>query len=205
MADNKFKNGPGGRLVQAQADNTRVDFDPRPKGPQIVEYDEINYANPFDWKLGLVKGLKKANTLLGGNIEQGGYNRESYGDLIDRLKRTPGTIQNTINNNPALKSTGINEAAAYAGETVLDPVNKIPVGKLSRLGIMIAATRKKVPEKSAWVLRQMAGAGPYIIKGNEVYQSAQNIMNPKEREDVMTPQQKEFVKKLSGYNFGNVK
>ena len=230
MADNKFMEGPGGRLQRAQADATKVNRDPRPKGPYIVMYDKIDYTNPFDWKLGVVKGLKKANTMLGGDIERTGYDRESYSDLINRLEQTPGTIQHTIKKVPIpnIPSTfagpanlainafnyvrpGVNRSAAAVGEEVLDPLNWPPAGRFAKFGLNLASKIANMPAKAAKALKILGSAAPWLEKGKDAFDVAQEYIKyptkPKFRqeEQEMTPQQKEFLQKLSEYKFGNVK
>ena len=231
MADNKFKGGPGGRLVQAQADATSVIRDPRPKGPYIVQYDKIDYTNPFDLDLAVVKGLKKANTLLGGDVERTGYDRESYGDVINRLEQTPGSLQNNIKIAPKIPNIpsplagpvnlginainfvrpGVNRVAAASGDVVLDPINRIPVGKSAKLGLYMASGISGLPRKVASGMRSLGVAAPWIDRGSDVVQGVKEYMNyskkPKfqKKEREMTPKQKEFLQKISSYNFGNVK
>jgi hypothetical protein len=229
MADN-FQNGPGGRLIKAQADATSVNRDPRPNGPYIVQYDKIDWANPFDWKLGVVKGLKKANTFFGGDIERTGYDRESYSDLINRLEQTPGTVQNAIQKVPipripsplagpanlaigALNTVrpSINRGAAAVGEEALDPLNWIPAGRAAKTGFTLASNIANMPQKAAKVLKFLGNASPWVDRISDasdvVNQYLEYPTKPKfeKKEKEMTPQQKEFLQKLSGYNFGNVK
>ncbi len=230
MADNRFLQGPGGRLQIAQADATRVNRDSRPDGPYIAMYDKIDYTNPFEWKLGVVKGLKKVNTMLGGDIERTGYDRESYSDVINRLEQTPGTIQHTIKKVPipnipsyfagpanlainAFNSVrpGINRGAAAVGEEVLDPLNWPPAGKFAKFGLNLASQIANMPSKAVKALKILGNAAPWLEKGKDVSDVAAQYINyptkPKFRQEEkeMTPQQKEFLQKLSQYNFGNVK
>jgi hypothetical protein len=231
---NNFQNGPGGRLVKAQADATSVNRDPRPNGPYIVQYDKIDWANPFDWKLGVVKGLKKANTFFGGDIERTGYDRESYGDVINRLEQTPGTVQYLAKNAPkipniqsplagpanvginalnAIVGPGNNRGAAAVGEVVLDPVNYM-VGAAARglqLGLPAVSQMANLGPKAAQALKTIGNAAPWVDRGNDVAEGVTEYRKyptkPKfeKKEKEMTPQQKEFLEKLSRYRFANVK
>ena len=234
MADNNFKGGPGGRLIKAQADATSVNRDPRPKGPYIVQYDKTDLLNPFDWKYEVVKGLKKANTLLGGDIERGGYEKESYSDLINRLEQTPGTVQHVaknfrgipnipsplagpvnlgINALNAVIGPGNNRGAASVGEVVLDPVNYM-IGAAARglqLGLPAVSQMANLGPKATQALRTIGNSAPWLDKGGDVVEVGMEYnkypTKPKfeKKEKQITQQQKEFLQKLSGYNFGNVK
>lgn len=231
MADNKFNSGPGGRLLKAQADATMVNRDPRPNGPYIAQYDKIDYMNPFEWKLGVVKGLKKINTALGGDIERTGYDRESYGDLINRLEQTPGTIQNAIKtvNIPTVPSPiagplnfginavnavrpSINRTAAAVGEEALDPLNWIPAGRAAKTGLNIISNMAKIPPRVAKLIRVIGNSAPWVDKASDTYDVVNEYLDyptkpkfHKENEQKLTPQQNEFLNKISKYNFGNVK
>jgi hypothetical protein len=238
MANNKFKEGPGGRLVRAQADATRVNFDPRPKGPYIVQYDKIDILNPNDWKYGIVKGLKKANTMLGGDIERGGYDKESYSDVMNRLEQTPGTLQNVIKEaelptipspiaapvNVGIKAYNaarpyINRGAAAVGEVALDPANFFG-GRIIKgvgQGLKLASQIPNISARAAQVLQGTGVAAPWINRAKDVGEIVGQYIGyptkPKFNQDVirreeeksLSPSQKEFLQKISRYNFGNVK
>jgi hypothetical protein len=231
MAQNNFNNGPGGRLVRAQADATNVNRDPRPNGPYIVQYDKIDWTNPFDWKLGVVKGLKKANTMLGGDVERTGYDRESYSDVINRLEQTPGTIQNAIKTVPipnipspfagtanlAISAfnavrPSVNRGAAAVGEEVLDPLNWAPIGRAAKTGLIAASNIANVPKRAAQVIKVLGNAAPWVDRISDasdvVNQYLEYPTKPKfqkESTQRLTPQQSDFLKKLSQYNFSNGK
>jgi hypothetical protein len=231
MADKNFKGGPGGRLIKAQADATAVNQDPRPNGPYIVQYDKIDWTNPFDWKLGVVKGLKKANTILGGDIERTGYDRESYSDLINRLEQTPGTIQNAIKNAPIpnipspfvgpanlainafnVVRPSVNRGAAAVGEEALDPLNWPPIGRAAKAGLISASNIANIPRRTAQVLRVLGKSAPWVDRISDAtdvvnqyleYPTKPKFQKPSTQK--LTPQQKDFLEKISGYNFANVK
>jgi hypothetical protein len=247
---NNFQNGPGGRLVKALSDTTRVDSGVAPsvypgkmlpevvveapaakKGP--VVYDEINYLNPFDYKYVVTNGLKTLNTLAGGTIERGGHKRESYSDLTNRLEQTPGTLQYFIKNSSRLpyvngplsgpanfgigainlaKDIDFNRTAAAVGDVVLDPVNRFPLGRLAKYGLKGAANLlSKFPSRAAAAKRMLmlGNAAPYVDAAGDVIEGAESYSDykdkPRYEPKEMTPKQEEFLKKLSGYNFGIVK
>jgi len=224
-------------LLEARKDATRVNFDPRPKGPYIIQYDKTDLLNPFDWKYEVVKGLKKANSLLGGDIERGGYEKESYSDLINRLEQTPGTIQHSIKNFKGIPNipsplagpanVGINalnavvgvvgpknnRGAAAVGEVVLDPINYMvgAAAKGLQLGMPAISQMANLGPRVAQALKTIGNAAPWADRGGDVVEGVIEYnkypTKPKfeKKEKEMTPQQKEFLKKLSGYNFANVK
>jgi hypothetical protein len=195
-----------------------------------IEYDKIDYLNPFDYKYVVTKGLKKANAFLGGNIERGGYDRESYSDLINRLEQTPGTFQYWIKNGPkiptinhpilspinfgihtlnAAKDVDANRKAAALGDVVLDPINRVPVGRMAKFGLHgVANFVQTLPRgaKAAQRLMNLGSAAPYVDLAGDVAESADSYIEypnkPRFEPKKMTPQQKEFLQKLSEYNFG---
>jgi hypothetical protein len=232
MADNSFSQGPGGRLLRAQADATSVGRDARPNGPYIVQYDKIDWTNPFDWKMGVVKGLKKANTMLGGDIERTGYDRESYSDLINRLEQTPGTAQNVLKSAPKIPNIPssfagpanmainvfnavrpfVNRGSAAVGDVVLDPVNRAPVGKAAKYGLTLASNVANMPKRAAKILSVLGQYSPLADAGGDVVEAIGEYKKyptkPKffrEQPQDLTPQQNDFLKKISQYNFANVK
>lgn len=198
-----------------------------------VAYDEINYLNPFDYKYVVTKGLKKLNTLAGGTIERGGHERESYSDLISRLEQTPGTLQYLIKNSSKLpylsgpfsgtanigigafnlaKDYDINRLAAAAGDVVMDPINRFPAGRLAKYGLTGAANLiSKFPSRAALAKRMLmlGNAAPYVDAAGDAIEAVESYSDykdkPRYEPKEMTPQQQEFMKKLSQYNFGNVK
>jgi hypothetical protein len=168
-----------------------------------VLYDETNYLNPFDWKYAVTKRLKMFNTIDGGNIERDGRNRETYSDLISRLEQTPGTLQYGLKNTPY-----INSAAGAIGDVLLDPFNRVPLGVGAKYGLHFLS---KFPSRAAAqkILLGLGDAAPYIDSGLDVIEGVESYNDypnkPRFEPKKMTPQQKEFLQKLSEYNFGNVK
>lgn len=171
-----------------------------------IKYDEINYLNPFDSKYAVTKALKKANTALGGNIEKGGYNRESYSDLISRLERTPGTIQNEIQKGPipnisappfaspivdpanlAINAFNVirpnfNRAAAAVGDVALDPANRIPVGRAAKTLFKGASTlagsvNSARAAKLAKGLEFLSDVSPTVDNASDVIEIANSYSN----------------------------
>lgn len=221
-------------FLEARKDATSVNLDPRPKGPYIVQYDKTDLLNPFDYKYEIVKGLKKANTMLGGDIERGGYEKESYGDVINRLEQTPGTLQHSIKNFSGIPNIpsplaapanlGINafnavvgpknnRVAAAVGEVALDPVNYM-IGAAARglqFGMPAISQMANLGPKAAQVLKNIGNAAPWLDRGGDVVETTTEYnkypTKPKfeKKEKEITPQEKEFLQKLSGYNFGIVK
>lgn len=195
-----------------------------------IKYDEINYLNPFDSKYVVTKLLKKANTALGGNIEKGGYNRESYSDLISRLEQTPGTLQNSIKNTPNIPNVPnlpfaiaapvnlginafntvrpeVNRVAAATGDVVLDPVNWVPAGRAVKGVLKGAASLINVP-KLTKRLNVIANASPYIDRGLDVLEAGESYANYDDKPRIsqpvvedLTPEQKKLLEKVSKYNF----
>jgi hypothetical protein len=195
----------------------------------VAEYDKINYLNPFDSKYAVTKALKKINTLAGGNIEKGGYNRETASDLISRLERTPGTIQNSIKNAPPIPnapnlpfgvsapvnfavnafnnvvSPRTNQTAAALGDVILDPVNVAPAGRWAKKGLQGAASLVSMTPRVAQRLRVLAGAAPWVDRGGNVVEGAESYIDyskkpvPKD----LSPQQKEMLLQLARYRFQN--
>lgn len=221
-------------LLEARKDATRVNFDPRPKGPYIIQYDKTDLLNPFDWKYEVVKGLKKANSLLGGDIERGGYEKESYGDLINRLEQTPSTLQNSIKNFSGIPNIpsplagpanlGINalnavvgpknnRGAAAVGEVVLDPINYMvgAAAKGLQLGMPAISQMANLGPRAAQALKTIGNSAPWVDRGNDVAEGVTEYnkypTKPKfeKKEKEMTLQEREFLQKLSRYNFANVK
>jgi hypothetical protein len=195
---------------------------------KAVEYDKINYLNPFDSKYAVTKALKKINTLAGGNIEKGGYNRETASDLISRLEQTPSTIQNSIKNAQPIPnapnlpfgvsapvnfavnafnnviSPRTNQTAAALGDVILDPVNVAPAGRLAKKGLqgaasLIPTTFPKVAQR----LRVLAGAAPWIDRGGNVVEGVEsyNDYTKKPVPKDLTGEQKELLSKLIKYKF----
>ena len=221
-------------LLEARKDATRVNFNQRPKGPYIIQYDKIDLLNPFDYKYEVVKGLKKANSLLGGDIERGGYEKESYGDLINRLEQTPGTTQYIVKNFKGIPNIpspfagpvnlGINalnavvgpknnRGAAAVGEVVLDPINYMvgAAAKGLQLGMPAISQMVNLGPRVTQALKTIGNAAPWADRGGDVVEGVTEYnkypTKPKfeKKEKEVTPQEKEFLQKLSRYNFGIVK
>lgn len=218
MADNKFSEGPGGRLQRAQADATRVAERAREPiipgrmlpaveitAPAIVEYDKINYLNPFDWKYAATLGLKQiASRRFGNDIERGGPKRESYSDLINRLEQTPGTLQNRLKNS---ENSHVNRRAAAIGDVLLDPLNRVPIGRYLKKGAAFLAPFVTNANRSKRLL-QLGNAAPYIDAGGDIIEGVESYGNYPDKPRFypgLTPQQEDVLQKISQYNFGNVK
>jgi hypothetical protein len=111
-----------GRMLPEVVVEAPYEYTPRSVSP--------NYLNPFNWGKASTSALKGLNSLAGGRISDAGNPNETYSDLTSRLAQTPGTLQHENEKvNP-----GINRYIAAAGDVLLDPFNRVPVGSLAKKG-----------------------------------------------------------------------
>jgi hypothetical protein len=229
MPNNNFKGGPGGRLVKAQADATKVEKQfpiiVNPAFPPGVMLEPVEVVAPSNKTYypkpyfpeqdtiqmnlkGFVNNLKQINKDLGGNIWKGGNKNETYSDVISRLEQTPGTLQYKLKNT----FPNVNRIAAATGDVVLDPLNRVPFGRMAKYGLHgVANFVKTLPmgAKAAQKLMMFGNAAPYIDLAGDAAEAVDLHIDypnkPRINFETMTPQQKEFLQKLSEYNFGIVK
>jgi len=134
----------------------------------------IDYANPEDWSLIAPMLLKKANTAIGGNIERGGNDRESYSDLMWRLAHTRGTAQHYLHGT----YPNVNKYAGVGGDVILDPVNVAPIGRGAKalLKGASAAVMASGATRQARNLNILGETAPWIDRAGDFYSAVKSYM-----------------------------
>jgi hypothetical protein len=99
----------------------------------------------------------------------------------------------------------INRVAAASGDVVLDPVNRVPVGKGAKAILQRAAPLVASIPRKAKALQMLANASPYIDKAGDAVEAGESYVDytKKPVPQGLSLQQKQMLNNLIKYNFGN--
>ena len=140
--------------------------------------------------------MKYDNKLLGGHVGEGGHPNETYSDVVYRLSRTPGTIQNR------LFSEQQNRIFGAVGDVAFNPVNLIPAGGIAANGLKMLSSVAKTAKVAKALNRMAKMAKPAAIMSDvaEGEESYSDYPNKPPIKDLTNDQQKFMAQMISNMN-----